>query len=213
VAADGHYLTLLEDPRTAIFLPGFPPELNDQLWAMKTVIVRAADGAQLPAVAAGLRAQVALLDARVPSSDLRVGAAHLLASMIQTRLAVGLGLILAVLALGLSSMGIYSVMTYTVGQRTREIGIRIALGGQVGDVLKMVVGQGLALVAVGVLVGAAAAWLVSRSLGSLLYGVSGSDPLTYMATAVLMIIVALVATLVPARRAALVDPMVALRSD
>jgi predicted permease len=213
VAADGHYQTLLEDPTTAIFLPGFPPELHDELWAMKNIILRATDRRQLPALAAGLRAEVQRVDARVPTADLRIGHGHLVSSMIQIRLAVGLGLILGLLAVVLASMGIYSVMTYTVGQRTREIGIRIALGGSVGDVLRLVVGQGLALVAVGVVAGSLGAWLVSRFLGSLLYGVRATDPLTYAGTVALIVGVALLATLLPARRAALVDPMVALRAD
>jgi putative ABC transport system permease protein len=212
VTADGHYQSLLEDPRTALYLPGFLPELHDRS-TMKSVIVRGAEGASLTALAEALQREVHRLDPRLPLDDIRIGDAHLLRAMIQIQMAVGLGLILGVLALGLASMGIYSVMTYTVGQRTREIGIRIALGGQTGDVLRMVVGQGLGLVAIGVAAGSVAAWLVSRLLASLLYGVTAGDPLTYLATGVLIVLVALLATLVPARRAALVDPMIALRAD
>jgi putative ABC transport system permease protein len=213
VARDGRYQNLLEDPSPALYLPGFPPELNDELWAMKSVILRGTSPAALPALAAGLRTEVQRIDARIPIIDLRVGNGHLFASVVQTRLAVGLGLILGILALALATMGIYSVMTYTVGQRTREIGIRMALGGQAGDVLKLVVGQGLALITVGVVAGTFAAWLVARSLGSLLHGVSTSDPLTYLAAVALLVAVALAATLVPARRATRVDPMIALRAE
>jgi putative ABC transport system permease protein len=110
-------------------------------------------------------------------------------------------------------MGIYSVMTYTVSQRTREIGIRMALGGQVRDILRLVVGQGLGLIAIGLLVGSIAAALVTRLLGGLLHGVSASDPVTFLATALVLAAVALLATLIPARRATAVDPMIALRSD
>jgi putative ABC transport system permease protein len=213
VARDGRYQTLLEDPSPALYLPGFPPELKDELWAMKSVILRGTSPAALPGLAAGLRAEVQRIDARIPVIDVRIGNGHLFASVLQTRLAVGLGLILGILALALATMGIYSVMTYTVGQRTREIGIRMALGGQAGDVLKLVVGQGLALITVGVVAGTLAAWLVARSLGSLLHGVSTSDPLTYLAAVALLVLVALVATLVPARRATRVDPMIALRAE
>jgi putative ABC transport system permease protein len=213
VARDGHYQFLLEDPQDALYLPGFPPELHDELWSMKTIIVRGAEGSSLTALAEGLRAEVHRLDARIPLELPRIGDGHLLSSMLQIRMAVGLGLILGSLALALASMGIYSVMTYTVGQRTREIGIRMALGGQVRDVLALVVGQGLALVAVGVAAGCIGAWLVSRLLGVLLYGVTAGDPLTYLATVAVIVLVALLATLLPARRAALVDPTVALRAD
>jgi putative ABC transport system permease protein len=175
--------------------------------------VRGAEGSSLTALAEGLRAEVHRLDARIPLELPRIGDGHLLSSMLQIRMAVGLGLILGSLALALASMGIYSVMTYTVGQRTREIGIRMALGGQVRDVLALVVGQGLALVAVGVAAGCIGAWLVSRLLGVLLYGVTAGDPLTYLATVAVIVLVALLATLLPARRAALVDPTVALRAD
>jgi putative ABC transport system permease protein len=142
-----------------------------------------------------------------------LGRGHLAFALYNARLAVGLGTILALLAVALSTMGVYSVMTYMVAQRTREIGIRVALGGRTGDVLRLVIGHGLGLVGAGVLVGGAAAWLVARLLSGLLHGVSASDPVTYLATMGLLVSVGLLATLLPARRATKVDPMVALRSD
>jgi predicted permease len=213
VARDGRYTSLVEDQKPWIYFPTLPAEFHDSRWSMRTVQIRAASRREVPAVAEGLRAAVASLDPRVPVSELMAAHGHLSFALFLPRLAASLGLLLASLALALATMGIYSVMTYTVSQRTREIGIRMALGGQVRDVLRMVLGQGLGLIGVGVLAGSLGAWGVTRLLGSLLYGVSATDPLTYLATLALLTGVALLATLIPARRATKVDPMVALRSE
>jgi predicted permease len=213
VARDGRYVSLVEDRKPWLYFPSLPPEFHDSRWSMRTVQVRATSPREVPAVAAGLRAAVASLDARVPVSELMAAHGHLSFALFLPRLAASLGLLLALLALALATMGIYSVMTYTVSQRTREIGIRMALGGQVRDVLRLVVGQGLGLIGVGVLAGTLGAWAVTRLLGSLLYGISVTDPLTYLATVAVLITVAVLATLIPARRATRVDPMVALRHE
>jgi ABC-type antimicrobial peptide transport system permease subunit len=121
--------------------------------------------------------------------------------------------IFAALAVVLSSIGIYGVISYLVGQRTQEIGTRIALGAQRGDVLRLILGRGFALTLSGVGSGAVLALILSRQMKKIIYGVSPSDPVTFCAVAVLLIAIALLACYVPARRAMRVDPMIALRYE
>jgi putative ABC transport system permease protein len=119
----------------------------------------------------------------------------------------------AAIALLLATIGIYGSISYSTRQRTNEIGVRIALGAQTQDVLRLVVGQGVGLALVGVALGLAAAFLLTRGIKSLLFGVSPTDPLTFMGISVLLLLTAFLASLVPARRATRVDPLVALRSE
>jgi putative ABC transport system permease protein len=117
------------------------------------------------------------------------------------------------MALLLAVVGIYSVMSYSVSRRTHEIGIRVSLGASQSDVLLLVVRQGMLLALAGAVIGIAGALVLSRLMTSLLYGVAPTDPITFAAVSILLVIVALAASYIPARRATRVDPMVALRHE
>ena len=121
--------------------------------------------------------------------------------------------IFAGIALVLAAVGIYGVMNYSVNQRKHEIGIRMAIGAQRSDIMKMVVGQGMLLATIGVAIGVVAAFLLGWVVEMLLFGVSGRDPLTFIALTFVLVLVALLASYVPARRATRVDPMIALRAE
>jgi ABC-type antimicrobial peptide transport system permease subunit len=122
-------------------------------------------------------------------------------------------LVLGTLAIVLAVTGIYGVISYLVSQRTREIGIRVALGAQRRTVLNLIIRQGMSLALVGAVIGLIAAFVLTRLMKGLLYGVEATDPLTYASITILLLLVSLAACWIPARRAAKVDPLVALRDQ
>ena len=164
-------------------------------------------------VAPAVRQQVAALDPQQPLYNIRTAEQVLAASIARPRFNMLLIAILAGIALVLAAIGVYGVISYSVTQRTREIGIRIALGASAGNVLKLVVGEGMILAGTGIVVGIIAAFGVTRIMASLLYGVTASDPLTFASLALLLGAIAFVACYIPARRATRVDPVVALRYE
>jgi putative ABC transport system permease protein len=160
-----------------------------------------------------MKAAVREIDANLPVSNLRTVDEVVARSIAQPRFYMMLLAVFAAVALTLAAIGIFGVMSYTVSQRTREIGIRMALGARGGSVVTMVVRQAMALAGAGLAVGLVAALAVSRTMTTLLFDLSPTDPLTFATVGVVLALVAFVASYVPARRAARVNPIVALRAD
>jgi putative ABC transport system permease protein len=207
VVADGRYYTLGEAPQPFIYLP-----FAQNYSGMMTLHVRA-PRAEAGAVLAALRREAQGVDADVPLMGVMPLKEAVAFSLIPLRLAATVVGALGLFGLLLAALGVYGVVAYTVGARTREIGIRVALGAQGRDVLRLVMRQGVLLAFAGVCLGLAGSLALTRFLASLLYGVSATDPLTFASVALLLAGVALLACLVPARRATKVDPMVALRYE
>ncbi|MGH9711219.1 MAG: ABC transporter permease, partial [Candidatus Acidiferrales bacterium] len=165
------------------------------------------------AMAASLHARIEQLDPNLPVKGMMTLNEQISDSMFNDRLVAILSMSLALLAALLAALGLYGVLSYVVARRTREIGIRMALGGQRGDILRLVLRQGAQLTVIGGVVGIVAALALTRLMSSLLFGVSATDPLTFVAVAVLLAIVSGAACYIPAQRAVRVDPMVALRYE
>ena len=175
------------------------------------LVVRA--GSDPLSIAAAVRNQVKEADKDLPVSNIRTMDQLISQSIAPWRFNMLLLSLFAGIALILAAVGIYGVISYSVTQRTHEIGIRMALGAQTGDVLRLVVRQGLRLVLIGVAIGLGIAFTLTRVMTSLLYGVKTTDPITFTAIPVLLTGVALLACYLPARKAIKVDPMAALRNE
>jgi putative ABC transport system permease protein len=207
VVGDVKYTGLERAPEPTMYTP-----YEQNLWwpTMYLVVRSSVDPAGL---APALRAQVAELDPLLPMARVFTMDELLKRSVAEPRFRTTLLGIFAVMALLLAVLGIYGVLSYTVGQRTQEIGIRMALGAQRRDVLALVLGQGMALAGLGVAIGLASATALCRVLAGLLFGVGPTDPVTFGAVSLVMAAAALLACWVPARRATRVDPIVALRAE
>lgn len=164
-------------------------------------------------VVPAIRARLQTIEPSLTVFNIRTLQEHVGSSLYVERMESLLLTVFGILALTLTAIGIYGVIAYSVAQRTREVGIRMALGAQKKDVLKMILTQGLWLVIWGAVIGLVACYWLSRLVASQLYGVSAYDPLTLMSTVVVLIAVALLAAYIPARRATKVDPLVALRYE
>jgi putative ABC transport system permease protein len=192
--------------KSGFFFPIAQQAQTDLVIAMRT------QGDPLSMVAA-MRSELAALDRDLPLSDIKTLDQVASAAVARTRFTLLLLSVFAGVALLLAAIGIYGVMSYAVTQRTHEIGIRVALGAQRRDVVGMVARQGLTLALTGMAAGLTAALILTRVMSSLLFGVSATDPITFAAIAGLLMIVALGACFVPARRAMKMDPMAALRHE
>ena len=160
-----------------------------------------------------VRGQITALNKDQPVFNVRTMDQIVDQSVAPRRFSMMLLAVFAVVALALASIGIYGMMSYSVAQRTREIGLRMTLGAQRGNVLRLVIGNGMKLALAGVMLGLIAAFALTRTMKNLLFGVSATDPITFVAIALLLALVALLACWVPARRATKVDPLVALRYE
>ncbi|MFZ0703388.1 MAG: FtsX-like permease family protein, partial [Candidatus Acidiferrales bacterium] len=165
------------------------------------------------AVTAAIRSAVSQMDSNLPVFQVHTQTELIDQLVFQERMIAQLSGFFGALALVLACIGLYGLLSYEVSRRTREIGIRMALGAQQRDVLRLVVGQGIMLAIVGAVVGIGVALGVTRYLNSMLYDVHANDPATMIGVAVLLALVALAACYIPARRATRVDPMVALRYE
>jgi putative ABC transport system permease protein len=203
IVGDVRHRALESEPRAAMYMPAYEGSMN--------VVIRSKGDANN--LTAAVRKEVRAIDPDQPVANVRTMEQWLDRAVAAPRYRTGLIGLFALVALVLASTGIYGVMSYSVTQRTHEIGVRMALGARQLDVLKLVVRQGMGLVVIGVLLGVFAAIGLTRVMSSLLFGVTAKDPLTFVAVATALTLVAFVACYLPARRATKVDPLVALRYE
>jgi predicted permease len=162
---------------------------------------------------AAVRAELKAIDPDLPMYRVRTMEARVEESLARRRFAMLLLSVFAALALGLAAIGVYGVMSYLVNQGTRELGIRLALGATPQGITRLIVGSGLQIALAGVGAGLVGAWLLTRFMQSLLFGVAATDPLTFTVIPIVLAAVTLIACYVPARRATRIDPVVCLRSE
>ncbi|HEY0101353.1 MAG TPA: ABC transporter permease [Pyrinomonadaceae bacterium] len=206
VVKNARYRGLVEEP-----LPFFYTPQAQKGMSSMTLFVRT-EGDPLTVLPA-VRAELKNLDKNLTLYQINTFSAHLADALSNERMVAVLLSVFGVAALLLAAVGLYGVMSYVVVQRTHEIGVRMALGAQPGDILKMVLRQGMTLLLAGGLIGLTAAFALTRLMSSLLYGISATDPLTFVGITSLLSFVTLLACYIPARRATKVDPMIALRYE
>ena len=208
VAGDGQYFFISTAAQPYFYLPLAQNFVSYRFLQLRTSV-------PLQSIVSSVEEVIHKLDPDLPIDDIRTMQQLVqgIGGLFLFRLAATVAAIMGFLGLVLAIVGVYGVISYSVSQRTNEIGIRMALGAGRAEILKLVSGRGLRLVGVGVAVGLVAAWALSRAMNSLLVGVNAADPITFGTVAVLLTLVALAACLVPIRRATRVDPMVALRHE
>jgi putative ABC transport system permease protein len=206
VVADVKNRNLSTDWRPGYFMPVSQVPFDQMTLVMKT-------SNDPHSLIAAVQREVAAMDREVPVYQIKTMEEYIAATTATPRFNTTLLAIFAAVALVLTIVGLYGVMSYSVAQRTNEIGIRMALGAQTRDVLKLIVSQGFKLVIVGLILGLGGAFLAMKVIASLLFGVTTKDPYTFIAVAIVLSVIALIACYIPARRAARVDPLEALRYE
>jgi predicted permease len=206
VAKGGKYFNIAEDPRPFVWTPMIQDYSSGAI-----LVVRGKGNPE--ALIAPVRGQVQSLDPNLPLFDVKTFTEHMKFALFPAKVAATVLGVFGLVALMLAAIGVYGITSYAVAQRTHEIGIRLALGAQLSDVLRLVLGHGLKLTIIGAVLGLLGAFLATRTITSVLYGVSATDPLTFGFVSFLLIGVALVACYVPARRATKVEPLTALRNE
>lgn len=204
IAGTANYSSWAEPPQLCVYLP-----LEQNYSDAMTLYVRSKGDPQQ--ILAPVQHEIHVAAPQVLANDLRTGREIVDGGLFQARVGVVLLTVFGLLALGLASIGLYGIMAYSVTQRKREIGLRMALGAAQTTVLRLILKQGMSLVLTGVTIGFAASLLVGRLLSSMLYGVAASDPVSITGAALVLLVVALLACYLPARWASRVDPLVALR--
>jgi len=207
VTSDVRQTGLQADPYPGMFLPYSQYQASVPL----VFVIRSANDPG--AVAAAVRQELRFVDSQLPIYDVKTMDQVLYTVTARPRFLTFLLVVFAGVAVVLAAIGIYGIMSYTVAQGTREIGIRAALGAQRRDLLQMVLSKGLKLTLIGIVLGVAGAFGLTRLMSNLLFGVSATDPLTFAGVTALLVIVALVASYLPARRATKIDPLLALRHE
>jgi len=210
VVADVRQMGMDAPVKAEMYMP-YRQMTTHSFFAPRDLVVRTSVAPM--SIAAAAQREIHAVDPNQPVSNIRTMEAVLDDEIGQRRLAMTLVAIFAGLALLLASLGIYGVLSYFVVQHTREIGVRLALGAQRRDILGLVIKKGMSLALIGVAIGSAAALALTRLMSSLLYEVSAADPVTFVAVAAILTMIALLACYLPARRAMKVDPIVALRYE
>jgi predicted permease len=206
VAKAGKYFNIAEDPRAFAWAP-----MTQDYNSSGILVVRSKGNPE--ALFGAVRGQILSLDPNLPIFDVKTLTEHMKLSLFPAKVAASVLGVFGFVALLLAAIGVYGITSYAVSQRTHEIGIRLALGAQLGDVLRLVLSHGLKLTIIGAVLGLFGAFIATRAITSVLYGVSATDPLTFGFVSFLLIGVALLACYVPARRATRVDPLIALRNE
>ncbi|MGH9793330.1 MAG: ABC transporter permease [Candidatus Acidiferrales bacterium] len=210
VTGNGKYRWIFEDLDSYFFLP-----IEQSFKSLRVLHLRASGAVPPASLALAVQKEVRALEPNLPVYDVMTMEQGLEGGngFFLIRMGALIGAVLGALGLVLAIVGVYGVVSYTASQRTHEIGVRLALGAQRSHILKLVVGQGLLLVSIGVVLGLVVSFALSRFMGNLLFGISAQDPITFAAVALLLGVIGLIACWIPAQRATRTDPMIALHYE